>query len=65
MSDSKNNTRILSSDEMWARAGQVGSISKEELGIQGTQSSKGTTSLNEGTQKWTFELNNDNKSPDK
>ena len=33
MNDSDKNSRALSSDELWAKAAQGGSISREELGI--------------------------------
>lgn len=62
MNDSNKNSRTLSSDELWAKAAQGGSISREELGIGKNSSSNGVTSLNEGAQKWTFELNSDKKS---
>lgn len=59
MNDSNKNSRALSSDELWAKAAQGGSTSREELGIGKNSSSNGVTSLNEGAQKWTFELNRD------
>ncbi len=65
MADQKKDIKTLSSDEMWARAAQGGPIRREELGIQSSRSSSGTTYLNEGVQGWTFELNNDRNSSDK
>lgn len=61
MNDSDKNSRTLSSDELWAKAAQGGSISREELGIGKDSSSNGVTSLNEGAQRWTFELSSDKK----
>lgn len=61
MNDSDKNSRALSSDELWTKAAQGGPISREELGIGKDSSSSGVTSLNEGAQKWTFELNSDKK----
>ena len=61
MDNTDNNSRSLSSDELWAKAAQGGSISREELGIGRGSSSNGLTKLNEGVHKLTFELNSDKK----
>ena len=60
MGDKDKNSNTNSND-LWARAAQGGPISREELGISNSNSSKGLTSLNEGTQKWTFDLDKDKK----
>ena len=49
--------KALSDDELWDRAGQAGSISNDELGIQKSSSSDGLQNLNEGFTNLTFELN--------
>lgn len=54
MSESDEKTHVLSSDEMWEKAGQSGSICRADLGIQNKKISDGTTTLNEGFQKWTY-----------
>lgn len=64
MDNTDNNSRSLSSDELWAKAAQGGSISREELGIGRDSSSNGVTTLNEGAHMLTFELNSD-KQPQK